>query len=80
MKTEKAQIFRNGGSQAVRLPRSVRFSSELKEVNVRKEGDKVVLEPASTWPDTFVKCLGAWRDDIPRLNQSKLSDLVRDDA
>lgn len=48
----KAKIFTHGGSQAVRLPKAFRF--EGTEVSIRKEGDKVILEPvrgdlASLW-------------------------------
>ena len=39
----KAKIFTHGGSQAVRLPKAFRFKGT--EVRIRKEGDKVILEP-----------------------------------
>lgn len=50
-----AKLFRNGRSQAVRLPKEFRFEGH--EVSVRREGDAVVLEPlkARTWPK------GYWR-------------------
>ena len=41
-----AKLFTHGGSQAVRLPKEFRF--EGAEVRIRKEGDKVILEPAVT--------------------------------
>lgn len=43
MTTGRAKLFTHGGSQAVRLPKAFRFESD--EVLIRKEGDKVVLEP-----------------------------------
>ena len=48
-----AKLFANGRSQAVRLPKSFRFSG--KEVSVRREGDAVVLEPikGGKWPRDF---------------------------
>jgi len=48
-----AKLFRNGRSQAVRLPREFRFPGT--EVRIRREGDKVILEPLqqSEWPDGF---------------------------
>lgn len=64
--TERARLFRNGGSQAVRLPKSVRFSDELKEVLVHRAGRRVILEPPDEWPSEFVKCLGAWEEPIER--------------
>ena len=39
----RAKIFRHGGSQAVRLPKEFRF--DVAEVDVRKDGDSVILEP-----------------------------------
>ena len=48
-----AKLFKNGRSQAVRLPKQFRF--EGSEVKVSKEGKKVILEPLEkdTWPDGF---------------------------
>jgi antitoxin VapB len=63
---ERAKIFQNGGSQAVRLPKSCRFDDGQDEVIVRRVGKKVILEPADAWSDEFLECLGAWREDIPR--------------
>lgn len=42
-KKETAKLFRNGRSQAVRLPREFRF--EGKSVRVRRVGAGVLLEP-----------------------------------
>lgn len=49
-----AKLFTHGGSQAVRLPREFRFDG--REVRIRKDGDKVILEPlerdwAATWSE-----------------------------
>ena len=48
-----AKLFKNGRSQAVRLPKEFRF--EGTEVRIRKQGEKVILEPVkrSKWPDGF---------------------------
>ena len=50
---DTAKLFRNGRSQAVRLPARFRFEG-VDEVFVSKVGDKVVLsaKPAS-WDDFF---------------------------
>ena len=40
----KAKLFLNGGSQAVRLPRSCKFNGES-EVQIHKCGNKVIIEP-----------------------------------
>jgi antitoxin VapB len=62
---ERAKIFQNGGSQAVRLPKSCRFDGQT-ELVVRRVGRKVILEPADDWSPEFLACLGAWQDEIPR--------------
>jgi antitoxin VapB len=48
-----AKLFKNGRSQAVRLPKEFRLKGN--EVRIRKEGVKVVLEPIEKdqWPDGF---------------------------
>ena len=45
-KTKTAKLFRNGRSQAVRLPREFRF--EGNEVRIRQVGEGVLLEPRIT--------------------------------
>jgi antitoxin VapB len=51
----RAKLFRNGRSQAVRLPKEFRFQGD--EVAIRRDGDAVILEPIrrSVWPR------GYWR-------------------
>lgn len=48
-----AKLFQNGRSQAVRLPKEFRFKGT--EVKIRREGEKVILEPSEKgeWPDGF---------------------------
>lgn len=48
-----AKLFRNGRSQAVRLPKKFRMKGT--EVKIRKEGQKVILEPLTRkkWPRGF---------------------------
>jgi len=45
-KSKTAKLFRNGRSQAVRLPREFRFEGE--EVRIRQLGAGVLLEPRIT--------------------------------
>jgi antitoxin VapB len=49
----RAKLFRNGRSQAVRLPREFRFPGD--EVAIRREGDAVILEPVrrAGWPNGY---------------------------
>jgi len=50
----RARVFKNGGSQAVRLPRECRVDAE--EVLVRKVGRTIVLEPLPRdWDGAFEK-------------------------
>ncbi len=48
-----AKLFINGRSQAVRLPKDFRFSGT--EVIIKKEGQRVILEPMrnTKWPDNY---------------------------
>lgn len=64
--SERAKIFQDAGSQAVRLPKSCWFGDEQEEVIVRRVGNQVILEPADEWSAAFLACLGAWSEDIPR--------------
>ena len=72
--SERAKLFQNGGSQAVRLPKSCRFDDDQEEVVVRRVGKQVILEPVDEWPADFLSCLGAWNDDIPRPPAKNISD------
>jgi len=48
----KAKVFTNGRSQAIRLPKKFRFTS--KEVSITKLGRGVVLQPlVQTWKQLF---------------------------
>jgi antitoxin VapB len=71
----RAKLFRNGGSQAVRLPSSCRFPEDQGEVVARREGRRVILEPVDEWPEAFARCLGAWSEEIERPRSPRLSAL-----
>ena len=51
---ETAKLFTSGGSQAVRLPKSCRFSGE--KVTIKKVGDIVMLYKADKALDNFLRC------------------------
>jgi antitoxin VapB len=53
----RAKVVRNGGSQAVRLPKECQFEDQG-EVVAKKEGRQVILEPLDEWPPDFLDCLG----------------------
>ena len=42
---DRASVFMNGRSQAVRLPQSCRFGPGVRSVRARKVGNAVILEP-----------------------------------
>jgi antitoxin VapB len=54
-KTQLATLFRNGGSQAVRLPREFQFAG--RRVRVRRVGEGVLLEPVVTDPQDWFAAL-----------------------
>jgi antitoxin VapB len=72
----RAKLFKNGGSQAVRLPRSCRFPDNQVEVVVHREGRRVILEPVDEWPASFQRCLGAWSDEIERPASTRVRDMT----
>jgi antitoxin VapB len=74
VKVTRAKLFRNGGSQAVRLPKECRFAGE-DEVVVRREGRRVILEPVDEWSEEFLSCLGSVEGEIPRPKQQELKGL-----
>jgi virulence-associated protein VagC len=49
----RARLFRNGRSQAVRLPKEFRMSGT--EVSIRRDGEAVILEPIPLreWPPGY---------------------------
>ena len=71
----RAKIFHNGGSQAVRLPKAVRFPDDQTEVLVHRVGRRVILEPADEWSAAFRHALGAWHERIERPRSGKISKL-----
>lgn len=63
-----AKLFRNGRSQAVRLPARFRFEG-ADEVFVSKVGDKVVLSAKpSSWDDFFDAKAGGAQGFLGRRN------------
>ena len=57
-----AKVFKNGRSQAIRLPKECRFSSD--EVVVNKIGDIVILLPKQNNWDSFMKPIDMFSDDF----------------
>jgi len=60
--SQRAKLFKSGGSQAVRLPKEFRFEGE-EEVLVSRQGDRVILEPVKrTWSQKFLDLAGSAPD------------------
>ena len=57
-----AKVFKNGRSQAIRLPKECRFSSD--EVVVNKIGDVVILLPKENKWDSFMRAIDMFSDDF----------------
>ena len=62
-----AKLFKNGRSQAVRLPKEFRFEGD--EVSIRREGQRVVLEPLPrrSWPKGYWKSWGRNPADLEEI-------------
>ncbi|TGK09075.1 AbrB/MazE/SpoVT family DNA-binding domain-containing protein [Leptospira fletcheri] len=58
----RAKIFKNGDSQAVRLPKEYRFQG--REVYIRKEGENVILTPVDDALDRFWNTLNEFSEDL----------------
>ena len=58
----RAKLFQSGGSQAVRLPKEYRFEGQ-EEVEIYREGEKIILEPARRrWSEEFLQLAGSAPD------------------
>ena len=64
------RLFRNGRSQAVRLPKELRFEG-VKEVRVHREGRTVILEPVEefSWEDWWKSWQALGKDFLPKGRQ-----------
>ncbi|MBI4476424.1 MAG: AbrB/MazE/SpoVT family DNA-binding domain-containing protein [Acidobacteria bacterium] len=59
---DRARLFRTGGSQAVRLPKRYRFTGQ-REVRIRREDERVILEPVKArWNRRLIGLAGSAAD------------------
>lgn len=68
-RAKRAKVFWTGRSQAVRLPKEFRFAGDT--VLVRREGKRVVLEPADEWPEDYVESFAGVPGDFVRPPQGR---------
>ena len=74
--TQRARIFKSGGSQAVRLPKEFRFEGD--EVLISREGVRIVLEPPHrVWSQRFLDIAGS-APDFPYPDEPPPADPVPD--
>lgn len=59
---KKAKIFKNGQSQAIRLPKELRFSGD--EVLVQKHGNGVLILPLNKSFDSLKQSLDSFSADF----------------
>ena len=66
--TATAKVFRNGASQAIRLPKEFRFDAD--EVCIKRIGSAVLLVPKDAAWDLMAAALGGADEDfLPQRNQ-----------
>ena len=59
---DTAKLFRNGQSQAVRLPKEYRFEGE--QVYIKRDGDAVILLPYRPGWDVLFASIEQFSDDF----------------
>ena len=69
-----AKVFKHGGSQAIRLPKECRISSD--EVMVNKIGDIVILLPKQNKWDSFMRAIDMFSDDF--MADGRARDIVQE--
>ena len=69
----RAKVFKNGDSQAIRLPKEFRFKG--REVYIRREGNNIILTPIDDAVDRLWNSLSLFSKDFKvERNQPKSSD------
>ena len=69
-----AKVLKNGGSQAIRLPKECRISSD--EVMVNRIGDIVILLPKQNNWDSFMRAIDMFSDDF--MADGRARDIVQE--
>ncbi|MFO7803795.1 MAG: type II toxin-antitoxin system VapB family antitoxin [Desulfovermiculus sp.] len=59
---EKAKLFQNGNSQAIRLPKEFRMPGN--EVKIYKKGKQIIIEPLETMWDALFESLADFPEDF----------------
>jgi antitoxin VapB len=67
----QVRLFKNGRNQALRIPREFELPGD--EATIRKEGDRLIIEPAKK--KSLLKLLDAWEpsdETLPDVDQGLL--------
>ncbi|MFL6258461.1 MAG: antitoxin [Thermoanaerobaculia bacterium] len=60
---DRAKLLKNGDSQTVQLPREYHFDEDQEEVDIRRQGRRIILEPVKrTWSKKFLELAGSAPD------------------
>ena len=69
---DTAKLFKNGSSQAVRLPKNYRFPG--KQVFIKRLGKGIVLMPEESSWDTLIQSAHSFSDDFMPSRDQGLAD------
>jgi antitoxin VapB len=75
---EKAKLFRNGSSQAVRLPKEFRISGN--EVKIYKKGKQIIIEPLEMTWDAFFESLSDFPEDFLQEGRNQPAAQTREEV
>jgi virulence-associated protein VagC len=60
---DRAKLLKSGDSQTVQLPRKYHFDEDQEEVDIRRQGNRIILEPVKrTWSKKFLELAGSAPD------------------
>jgi antitoxin VapB len=66
------RVFKAGNSQAVRIPSEFAFSSDIKEVQIERQGDKIIMKPVRVSMGNLVAILRASAGRAPRRERPEI--------
>jgi antitoxin VapB len=73
---QRAKLFQNGRSQAVRLPKEFKFNGE--DVYIQKHGDAVILIPHEKAWEVFLEGLNGFSQDFMESGRDQGNNQTRE--
>ncbi len=70
---DTAKLFKNGSSQAVRLPKEYRFEGD--KVFIRREGEDIILSPYKDRLTLLRESLEMFTDDVYKLERHQPTEV-----